>query len=96
MTTTQEAQEHQWNNREEEDIAPDILKFRPASIPGPKFDTTGSWTPIGLFQLFFYSSVIRTIVDNTNLNAAKRLQAGMAFKWITLRVKVFYVFLAII
>lgn len=68
----------------------------PARTPGPAFDTAKSWSPIDLFQLYFSTSVINTIIDNTNANAAKRLQAGKKFKWEVLTERDFYVFLAIL
>uniref|UniRef100_A0A667ZB56 PiggyBac transposable element-derived protein domain-containing protein n=1 Tax=Myripristis murdjan TaxID=586833 RepID=A0A667ZB56_9TELE len=78
------------------DKKPNPLRFMPARIPGPTFDTTRSWSPLALFQLFFSTSVVRTIINNTNANAAKRQQAGKKFKWEVLTVQGFYTFLAVI
>lgn len=77
-------------------MTPDAFRFNPARTPGPTFDTTRSWSPLSLFQLLFSASVIRQMVENTNTNAAKRLKAGMAFKWNTLTTKEFHIFLSII
>ncbi|XP_029952484.1 piggyBac transposable element-derived protein 4-like isoform X1 [Salarias fasciatus] len=85
-----------WHNREEKDRKPEPLKFAPAREPGPTFDRTAAWTPLSLFQLFFSASVIRTIIDNTNANAAKRIGAGLKFRWAPLTVRDFYTFLSII
>ncbi|XP_041858737.1 piggyBac transposable element-derived protein 4-like [Melanotaenia boesemani] len=85
-----------WFNKEEKDIKPDPHRFIPAKTPGPTVDTTKPWSPISLFQLFFSTSVVTKIIENTNLNAAKRKQAGMKFKWEVFTVKEFYTFLAII
>ncbi|XP_026159321.1 piggyBac transposable element-derived protein 4-like [Mastacembelus armatus] len=85
-----------WRDRDEEDIKPDPPKFMPARTPGPTLDTSRAWSPISLFHLFFSASVVRTIIRNTNANAAKRKQAGMKFKWETLTVKDFYTFLAVV
>ncbi|KAM9857643.1 piggyBac transposable element-derived protein 4-like [Aulostomus maculatus] len=68
----------------------------PARNPGPTFDTTASWSPLSLFQLFFNTSVVRTLIDNTNANAVKRLKAGQMFVWKKLTVKDFYIFMSII
>ncbi|XP_016527966.1 piggyBac transposable element-derived protein 4-like isoform X1 [Poecilia formosa] len=88
--------EEQWHNREDEDQKPQPLRFVPARMPGPTFDTTSSWSPLSLFQLFFSSSVVRAMIDNTNANAARRLRAGRKFIWKELTVKDFYIFMAII
>lgn len=89
-------EEISWHNREEKDKRPDPIRFMPARIPGPTFDTKASWSPLSLFQLFFSTTVVRTIIDNTNANAVKRLQAGKKFLWRALTVSDFYVFMAII
>uniref|UniRef100_A0A1A7YLU1 Si:ch73-353p21.4 n=1 Tax=Iconisemion striatum TaxID=60296 RepID=A0A1A7YLU1_9TELE len=89
-------QEEKWHNREEEDITPQPLRFMPARKPGPTFDTTTSWSPLSLFQLFFSQSVVRTIIDNTNANAARRLQAGIKFVWRALTLSDFFIFMAIL
>ncbi|KAK6301246.1 hypothetical protein J4Q44_G00293440 [Coregonus suidteri] len=68
----------------------------PTRVPGPTIDTTASWSPLSLFQLFFTTSVVRTIICNTNANAAKRLQSGLKFAWIPLTMRDFYIFLAIL
>uniref|UniRef100_A0A3Q3A6G3 PiggyBac transposable element-derived protein domain-containing protein n=1 Tax=Kryptolebias marmoratus TaxID=37003 RepID=A0A3Q3A6G3_KRYMA len=47
------AQEEKWHNKEEQDKKPQPLRFTPATTPGPTFDTTVSWSPLSLFQLFF-------------------------------------------
>ncbi|XP_053180801.1 piggyBac transposable element-derived protein 4-like [Scomber japonicus] len=46
--------------------------------------------------LFFSTPVVRTIITNTNANAAKRLKAGLKFVWKRLTVSDFYIFLSII
>ncbi|XP_071393737.1 piggyBac transposable element-derived protein 4-like [Centroberyx affinis] len=68
----------------------------PARVPGPTFDTTASWSPLSLFQLFFSASVVQSVIDNTNANAIKRLQAGRKLVWKVLTVRDFYIFMAII
>ncbi len=89
-------EEERWHDRQERDKKPDPLRFMPARIPGPTCDSTKSWSPLALFQLFFSASVVRTIISNTNAYAAKRQQAGKKFKWEVLTVQGFYVFLAVI
>ena len=92
----EEEEEERWHNREEKDKKPDPIRFMPARIPGPTFDTTQSWSPLALFQLFFSASVVSTIIRNTNAQAAKRQQAGKKFEWEVPTVKGFYTFLAVI
>lgn len=89
-------EEERWNSREEKDRKPDPLKFTPARKPGPTFDTTAAWSPLSLFHLFFSAAVTRKMIDNTNANAAKRIEAGLKFRWAPLTVKDFYIFLSIV
>ncbi|XP_058475752.1 piggyBac transposable element-derived protein 4-like [Solea solea] len=93
---TTEEEGERWNNREEEDQKPDPLSFTPARSPGPRFNRSASWSPLSLFQLYFSKSVVQTIIDNTNANAAKRIKAGKKFLWTTMTLKDFYIFMAII
>ncbi|KAF3839096.1 hypothetical protein F7725_017813 [Dissostichus mawsoni] len=64
--------------------------------PGPALDPITAWSPLSLFRMFFSSSVVQRLVDNTNANALKRSQAGKKHVWKVLTVRDFYVFLAII
>uniref|UniRef100_A0A096MDV4 PiggyBac transposable element-derived protein domain-containing protein n=1 Tax=Poecilia formosa TaxID=48698 RepID=A0A096MDV4_POEFO len=82
------------NNNEDGDKKPQPLRFVPARMPGPTFDTS-SWSPLTLFQLFFSPSVLRALIANTNANAARRLRAGK-FVCKELTVEDFYIFMAII
>ncbi|CAB1354041.1 unnamed protein product [Coregonus sp. 'balchen'] len=92
----EEEEEDRWHNREENDEQPDPIRFMPTRVPGPTIDTTASWSPLSLFQLFFSTSVVRTIICNTNANAAKRLQSGLKFAWIPLTMRDLYILLAIL
>ncbi|XP_039503935.1 piggyBac transposable element-derived protein 4-like [Pimephales promelas] len=94
--TSSTDQDHSWHNKEKKDTKPNPPRFMPSRTPGPTFDTTASWSPLTLFQLFFSASVVRTIIDNTNSNAAKRIKAGRKFVWKTLTTQEFYIFMAII
>lgn len=57
---------------------------------------TASWTPLSLFKLFFTPSVIKTIIDNTNEHAAQRKESGLRYKWTSVTVPDFYIFLVIV
>ncbi|KAK1875762.1 PiggyBac transposable element-derived protein 4 [Dissostichus eleginoides] len=84
-----------WRSREEKDRGPEPRRFMPARVPGPALDPSAAWSPLSLFRLFFSSSVVQRLVDNTNANALKRSQAGMKYVWKELTVREFYNFLAI-
>ncbi|XP_055083259.1 piggyBac transposable element-derived protein 4-like [Periophthalmus magnuspinnatus] len=88
--------EDRWRNREEEDITPHVPSFMPVRTPGPNIDTSKNWSPLSLFHLYFSTKVVKTIINNTNANAARKKAGGMAFKWEDLTVKDFYIFLSII
>ncbi|KAL1005040.1 hypothetical protein UPYG_G00053750 [Umbra pygmaea] len=92
----EEEEEEMWHNREEQDERPDPIRFLPIRPPGPTINRTASWSPLQLFQLFFSTSVLRTIIANTNRNAAKRLRSGLKFTWVPLTMKELYIFLAIV
>ncbi|XP_033493159.2 uncharacterized protein LOC117263673 [Epinephelus lanceolatus] len=92
----EEGEEARWHNKEEKDKRPDPLRFIPIREPGPTLDPTASWSPLSLFQLFFSDSIVCTIIENTNANAAKRLKSGLKFVWKPLTVSDFYIFLSII
>ncbi|TRY66436.1 hypothetical protein DNTS_029845, partial [Danionella cerebrum] len=90
------ASSDRWKNSNEEDTPPDPHRFVPVRQPGPVLDQTASWTVLQLFQLFFSSATVNTIIANTNANAERRKLDGKKYKWTMLTVKEFYLFLAII
>ncbi|XP_047239376.1 piggyBac transposable element-derived protein 4-like [Girardinichthys multiradiatus] len=85
-----------WHSPDEPDTDPQAPKFAPKHPPGPQIDATKSWSPLNLFKLFFSTSTIRTIIQNTNMKAKRTIAAGKKFKWIPLTVDNFYIFLSII
>ncbi|XP_033946331.1 squamous cell carcinoma antigen recognized by T-cells 3 isoform X1 [Pseudochaenichthys georgianus] len=85
-----------WHNGEEKDQRPEPLRFMPARVPGPTFDTTSAWSPLSLFRLFFSASVVHTLIENTNANALKRFQDGNKYVWKVLTVRDFYIFLTVV
>lgn len=91
-----EAQQERWHTKEEPDVAPPTPKFEPKHPPGPRNHTTVNWFPLSLFKLFFSGSVLHTIINNTNTNAARHLAHGAQYKWTPLTVDTFYIFLTII
>ncbi|KAA0708226.1 MAGUK p55 subfamily member 5-A [Triplophysa tibetana] len=70
----------QWHDvtiKDEEPVLPD---FSPKRTPGPQ-PLDAPRTPLHSFQLFFSSSVVQTIVRNTNSYAEKRAEAGKTLHW---------------
>lgn len=75
-------------------MEPPKPKFEPKNLAGPRIDATATWSPLSLFRLFFSSSTIHTIVNNTNAKAKRRKASGMQYKWSHLTVEDFNIFLA--
>ncbi|XP_051500241.1 uncharacterized protein LOC127409604 isoform X1 [Myxocyprinus asiaticus] len=73
-----------------------LPRFCPKQPPGPQLVLERDYTPLQLFQLFFTSSVIETIVRNTNCYAEKRAKAGKKFLWVPLTVKEFHSYVALV
>nr|XP_055075682.1 piggyBac transposable element-derived protein 4-like [Misgurnus anguillicaudatus] len=59
-----------WNVSTDEDITPQPPVFRPFRTPGPQLILSTSYTVLQLFQLFFSTSMLQTIVKNTNAHGA--------------------------
>uniref|UniRef100_A0A087XBT6 PiggyBac transposable element-derived protein domain-containing protein n=1 Tax=Poecilia formosa TaxID=48698 RepID=A0A087XBT6_POEFO len=64
-----------WRNIDEEDAEPPQARFRPQRDVGPQLNRTASYTPLELFQLFFTTTVIDTLVRNTNTYGEKKCQS---------------------
>ncbi|XP_057208106.1 mucin-2-like [Triplophysa rosa] len=85
----------QWHDvtiKDEEPVLPDFSPKRP---PGPQLTDTPR-SPLHSFQLFFSSSVVQTIVRNTNSYAERRAEAGKTLHWVPLTASEFYSFLALV
>ncbi|XP_035808775.2 piggyBac transposable element-derived protein 4-like [Amphiprion ocellaris] len=67
-------EEDQWRNIDEEDVEPPQPHFRPERDVGPQLNRTANYTPLELFQLFFSTTVIDTLVKNTNAYGEKKSQ----------------------
>ncbi|KAM9766124.1 piggyBac transposable element-derived protein 4-like [Menidia menidia] len=75
-----EEEEDRWRDIDEEDVEPPQPKFRPERDVGPQLNRTANYTPLELFQLFFSTTVIDTLVKNTNANGARKCR-GQRESW---------------
>ncbi len=80
---------------DEDNIGPPEPVFRPAREPGPQLVTTASYTALQLFQLFFSSSVLQTIVQHTNAYGSKN-QQGRDKPWHNIAVEDLKSYLALV
>lgn len=55
-----------WKDTHEEDITPEQIPFQPANTPGAQLSHEESYSPLQLFQSFFTTSILETIISNTN------------------------------
>ncbi|XDV41188.1 hypothetical protein PO909_010094 [Leuciscus waleckii] len=88
-----------WLDINDEDEEPVLPNFSPKRPPGPQLMSESTYTPLQLFQLFFTSSTIKTIVRNTNSNAEKRAKAVKMLErstWVPLTVAEFYSYVALV
>ncbi|XP_062865090.1 piggyBac transposable element-derived protein 4-like [Trichomycterus rosablanca] len=94
--STTEDEDDVWHDITDVDEAPSIPKFLPKRPPGLQLLSNTVYSPLQLFQLFFSTSVVKTIVDNTNKYAEIRAAANPSYKWIPLSVREFYKFIALV
>lgn len=84
-----------WHDMDEEDFEPPQPRFRPERVPGPQLNRTANYTPLELFQLFFSTTVIDTLVKHTNANGKKKQQAQQKH-WHTVTREDMYSFLSLV
>ncbi|XP_051977768.1 piggyBac transposable element-derived protein 4 isoform X1 [Xyrauchen texanus] len=83
-----------WHGVDEPDIEPPKPMFTPRRTPGPQLISTTSYSPLQLFEFFFSTSVMQTIVRNSNAYGAK-CQDGKK-PWQNFSMKDFRSYLALV
>ncbi|XP_007242571.2 piggyBac transposable element-derived protein 4 [Astyanax mexicanus] len=89
-------EEERWNDITDEDKQPSLFRFHPKRPPGPQLLPGKTYSPLQLFQLFFSSSVVQTLVDNTNKFGKISAAGGKKLKWTPVTVKEFYAFIGLV
>lgn len=84
-----------WHNIDEEDVEPPQPRFRPERDAGPQLNRTANYTPLELFQLFFSTTVIDTLVKNTNAYGEKKHQSQKE-SWVPVTVADMYSFICLV
>ncbi|KAM7405757.1 hypothetical protein PAMP_000184 [Pampus punctatissimus] len=87
--------EDRWHNQDEEDVEPPQPRFRPERDVGPQLNRTANYTPLELFQLFFSTTVIDTLVKNTNIYGEKKCQ-GQKETWVSVSTADMYSFICLV
>lgn len=87
-----------WHDEREEDIQPTLPHFLPRRPPGPQLSSsTHTYSPLELFQLFFSSGVLDTVVTNTNAYGARKQPPAVVGKpWLDITVPELYSYLSLV
>ncbi|XP_049919298.1 piggyBac transposable element-derived protein 4-like [Epinephelus moara] len=80
----------------DQDTQPPPHNFVPCQPSGPTIGRGSRWTPFQLFKLFFNTTVVCTLITNTNKMAQKMKAAGKKFRWKPVSKEEFYTFVAVI
>lgn len=76
-------------------MEPPQPRFRPERDVGPQLNRTANYTPLELFQLFFSTTVIDTLVKNTNLYGERKYQ-GHRETWVPVTTADMYSFICLV
>nr|XP_055074467.1 piggyBac transposable element-derived protein 4-like [Misgurnus anguillicaudatus] len=77
--------EDKWKSVDEPDTKPQQPVFRPIQKPGPQVVCSASCRPLQYFELFFTSSIIQTIVDNSNAYGLQMYGSGKRWRKISVQ-----------
>uniref|UniRef100_A0A8D3A7K6 PiggyBac transposable element-derived protein domain-containing protein n=1 Tax=Scophthalmus maximus TaxID=52904 RepID=A0A8D3A7K6_SCOMX len=84
-----------WRNIDEDDVEPPQPRFRPERDVGPQLNRTANYTPLELFQLFFSTTVIDTLVRNTNAYGKEKYQSQRE-SWVHVTAADMYSFICLV
>uniref|UniRef100_A0A3Q3MEF7 PiggyBac transposable element-derived protein domain-containing protein n=1 Tax=Mastacembelus armatus TaxID=205130 RepID=A0A3Q3MEF7_9TELE len=87
--------EDRWHDVDEEDAEPPQPRFRPERDVGPQLNRTAYYTPLELFQLFFSTTVIDTLVKHTNAYG-KLKHHGHKDSWVPVTTADMYSFICLV
>ncbi|XP_028298576.1 piggyBac transposable element-derived protein 4-like [Gouania willdenowi] len=87
--------EDRWRDVDEDDDEPPQPRFKPDRDVGPQLNRTANYTPLELFQLFFSSTVIDTLVMNTNAYG-ERKHKGQKESWVPVTVPDMHSFICLV
>uniref|UniRef100_A0A3Q3MT12 PiggyBac transposable element-derived protein domain-containing protein n=1 Tax=Mastacembelus armatus TaxID=205130 RepID=A0A3Q3MT12_9TELE len=88
-------EEDQWHDISVKDNNPPKFPFKPFRTPGPQLIPTCTYNPVELLQLFFTSTVLQTILANTNTFGAMNVPDGQK-SWKDFTMEDLYGFLALV
>ncbi|XP_034164263.2 piggyBac transposable element-derived protein 4-like [Pangasianodon hypophthalmus] len=87
-----------WNTETDVDMAPQALRFLPTREPGPQLDPRPceAHTPMSLFKMFFSSTAVSTLCQNTNAQAARARAKGHKYKWTDVSISELYRYIGLL
>ncbi|KAK7944556.1 hypothetical protein WMY93_000284 [Mugilogobius chulae] len=84
-----------WCGAEDPDITPAQPIFCPTRPPGSQLQATSTYTPLQLFQEFFTSSALLTLVNNTNAHG-RAFHNNPSIPWKDMTLEELYSFLSVV
>uniref|UniRef100_A0A3Q3L1L6 PiggyBac transposable element-derived protein 4-like n=1 Tax=Mastacembelus armatus TaxID=205130 RepID=A0A3Q3L1L6_9TELE len=84
-----------WHDMDEPDVEPSKPPFKPTRTPGPQLINSSTYSPLQLFNLFFTSSVMQTILANSNAYGELKSQ-GLKRAWKAITEHELYAFISLV